>query len=341
MLRLFLITILVWFSTTTFASAQVVYSKKNPMPFEQVLLQGVAKGVDLCSKLKQDCAFGIVNQEGDPLLSLRMHGSLPLDVQLAVSKAFTSAMFDINTAEYEAFSRKGKPLYGISYLNNNSFPQFTGIAGGEPMTLPNGRVIGIGTASVAVNGHFQDYQNARTAVKISSAVIKAIKHVIKTQKPIYDLQSLGMHDQTQRIISDQYVMLDGFSHVMNLCRQQGKRCGLAVVSPQGLVEGAITQPGAMPLSYAWAVSKAKTVAIQGSELLQPTLSATDGVVLNADEQKHTGVAAAVVDAGIQPVNLARDYDKKFAQAYVDYAKKHYVVARQACLRISVFGKKKN
>lgn len=68
----------------------------------------------------------------------RMDGAWLGSIDIAVKKARTARMFDMNTGEIGKLSQPGASLYGIEHSNNGliTFP------GGVPLTSPDGAIIG-------------------------------------------------------------------------------------------------------------------------------------------------------------------------------------------------------
>jgi ATP:cob(I)alamin adenosyltransferase len=82
--------------------------------------------------------IAVSNEWGNTIAVYFMDGALPGSYNIAVDKAYTSAVLRMSTAELGKLSQNGQPLYGINNTNNNRIVVF---GGGVPLKL-NGALIG-------------------------------------------------------------------------------------------------------------------------------------------------------------------------------------------------------
>jgi uncharacterized protein GlcG (DUF336 family) len=83
-------------------------------------------------------SVAMVDSEGGLLFFSRMEGSLPVSTELAVSKAYTSAILRMSTLELGRLAGPGGALYGIQNTHGGRIVLF---GGGVPLLLA-GRVAG-------------------------------------------------------------------------------------------------------------------------------------------------------------------------------------------------------
>lgn len=101
-------------------------------------------------------AVALVDSEGGLLFFSRMDGALPASTELAMSKAYTSAILRMSTGELGRLAGPGETLYGIQHTHNGRIVLF---GGGLPLRL-GGRVAGaVGISGGSVE---QDIQVAES-----------------------------------------------------------------------------------------------------------------------------------------------------------------------------------
>ena len=92
----------------------------------------------------------------------RMDGALLGSIDVAIRKARTARLFDMNTGDIGALSQPGGPLYNIEQSNGGliTFP------GGVPIKTPRGEIVG----AVGVSGSTieNDRMMAETAARAAS-----------------------------------------------------------------------------------------------------------------------------------------------------------------------------
>ena len=130
-----------------------------PYPVAQVLAD-VAQ--DEATAVGTPMAVALVDEEGGLLFFGRMDGSLPVSTELAVSKAFTSAVLRMPTHELGKLAQPGQDLYGIQQTHQG---RLVLIGGGIPLRL-RGRVAGaIGVSGGTVEQDIRVAQPAATALE--------------------------------------------------------------------------------------------------------------------------------------------------------------------------------
>jgi uncharacterized protein GlcG (DUF336 family) len=104
-------------------------------------------------------SIAIVDETGGLRLFSRMDGALPASTELAVSKAFTSAVLRMASHEVGALSQPGGVLYGIQETHGGRIVLF---GGGLPLWL---RGKGVGAVGVSGGTVEQDVLVARSVVE--------------------------------------------------------------------------------------------------------------------------------------------------------------------------------
>jgi ATP:cob(I)alamin adenosyltransferase len=85
--------------------------------------------------------ISIANQWGNVIAVHFMDGALPGSYNIAVDKAYTSAVLRMSTEELGRLSQDGQPLYGINNTNDNRIIIF---GGGVPLKIEDTIVGGLG-----------------------------------------------------------------------------------------------------------------------------------------------------------------------------------------------------
>ena len=122
------------------------------------LLVGAAESA--AANLDVPMAVAVVDAEGGLQLFKRMDATLPVSIELAVSKAFTAAVLRMPTHKLGELAQPGGALYGIQHTHNGRIILF---GGGYPLCLGDQVVGGIGVSGGTVE---QDMGVAETAVNL-------------------------------------------------------------------------------------------------------------------------------------------------------------------------------
>lgn len=105
-------------------------------------------------------AIAIVDGEGGLQLFKRMDGTLPVSTELAVSKAYTSAVLRMPTHQVSELAQPGAALYGIQHTHNGRIVLF---GGGYPLCIGDKVAGAIGVSGGSVE---QDMLVAQPAVRL-------------------------------------------------------------------------------------------------------------------------------------------------------------------------------
>jgi uncharacterized protein GlcG (DUF336 family) len=126
------------------------------------------------SALGVPMAIGVVDEKGGLLFFARMDETLPVSTEIAVSKAYTSAVLRKSTHEVGKLAQPGEPLYGIQHTHQGKIVLF---GGGLPLRL-KGKVVGaVGISGGTVE---EDIQIAETVVDALKAMEQWSKHIKKS-----------------------------------------------------------------------------------------------------------------------------------------------------------------
>jgi uncharacterized protein GlcG (DUF336 family) len=107
-------------------------------------------------------AVALVDSEGGLLFFARMDGALPASTELAMSKAYTSAILRMSTRELGPLAGPGEVLYGIQHTHNGRIVLF---GGGLPLRL-GGRVAGaVGISGGSVEQDIQAAESVADALE--------------------------------------------------------------------------------------------------------------------------------------------------------------------------------
>lgn len=111
----------------------------------------INKAKSKAEQLKIKMNISVVDTGANQVAFVRMDGAWLGSADIALKKAKTAKLFDMETGEIGKLSQPGKPLYNIEHSNGGliSFP------GGIPIKDKNGNVIGaIGVSGSSVeNDH--------------------------------------------------------------------------------------------------------------------------------------------------------------------------------------------
>jgi uncharacterized protein GlcG (DUF336 family) len=103
-------------------------------------------------------AIGIADEKGGLLFFARMDETLPASTEIAVSKAYTSAVLRKSTHEVGKLAQPGEPLYGIQHTHQGKIVLF---GGGLPLRLKGNVAGAVGISGGTVK---EDIQIAETVV---------------------------------------------------------------------------------------------------------------------------------------------------------------------------------
>ncbi len=126
-------------------------------------------------------AISVVDEKGGPIFFARMDKTLPASTEIAVSKAYTSAVLRKSTHEVGKLAQSGEPLYGIQYTHQGKIVLF---GGGLPLCLKENVVGAVGISGGTVE---EDIQIAETVVDALKAMEQWSEH-IKESLPSGDIQ---------------------------------------------------------------------------------------------------------------------------------------------------------
>ena len=121
----------------------------------------VKAAVDRCDQLAVKMNIAVVDSGANLKAFARMDGAWLGSIDIAIKKARTARMFDMNTGEIGNLSQPGGPLFNIEHSNDGliTFP------GGIPIRSGDGEIIG----SVGVSGSTVENDH-----DVASAAAKAI-----------------------------------------------------------------------------------------------------------------------------------------------------------------------
>jgi uncharacterized protein GlcG (DUF336 family) len=115
--------------------------------------------------------IAIVDESGNLLVFERMDDALIGSIQIAIDKAYTSAVLGIPTADEGKLAQPGQPEYGINTLSGG---RITILGGGVPIIYKNKVVGAIGCSSGTVD---QDSTVAEAGV---AAILKNLVPLHRT-----------------------------------------------------------------------------------------------------------------------------------------------------------------
>jgi uncharacterized protein GlcG (DUF336 family) len=125
-------------------------------------------------------SIAIVDREGGLLFFARMDGTLPASTELAMSKAYTSAVLRMSTRELGRLAGPGGPLYGIESTHNGRIVLF---GGGLPLHL-GGRVAGaIGISGGSVEEDIQVVESVGGALEQMEQWFEHLKGALPSKLP--------------------------------------------------------------------------------------------------------------------------------------------------------------
>lgn len=108
-------------------------------------------GIEACKKKSVEIGvpmdIAIVDEGGNLLAFERMDGALVGCIQIAIDKAYTSAVLGIRTEEEGKLAQPGGPEYGANSACGGRFIIF---AGGVPVRFGNALLGGVGCSSGTV-----------------------------------------------------------------------------------------------------------------------------------------------------------------------------------------------
>jgi uncharacterized protein GlcG (DUF336 family) len=125
---------------------------------EQIVKASMQKAQDL--KVQEDIA--VVDAGGNLKAFVRMDNAWLGSIDIAIKKAKTARLFDMETAKLGKMSQPGEPLYGIEHSNHG----LVSFGGGIPLEDADGEIIG----AIGVSGSTVDND-----VKIAQAGLEVCK----------------------------------------------------------------------------------------------------------------------------------------------------------------------
>ena len=126
------------------------------------------------SALGVPMAIGVVDEKGGLLFFARMDETLPASTEIAVSKAYTSAVLRKSTHEVGKLAQPGEPLYGIQYTHQGKIVLF---GGGLPLRLKGNVVGAVGISGGTIK---EDIQIAETVVDALKTMDHWSEHIKKS-----------------------------------------------------------------------------------------------------------------------------------------------------------------
>ena len=126
------------------------------------------------SSLGVPMAIGVVDEKGGLLFFARMDETLPASTEIAVSKAYTSAVLRKSTHEVGKLAQPGEPLYGIQHTHQGKIVLF---GGGLPLRLKGNMVGAVGISGGTVK---EDIQIAETVVDALKTMEQWSEHIKKS-----------------------------------------------------------------------------------------------------------------------------------------------------------------
>ena len=115
--------------------SQWAYASDITLEQAQIAIQAaVAKAKELNTKMD----ISVVDTGSNLKAFIRMDGAWLGSIDIAIKKARTAILFEMNTGEIGQLSQPGKPLYNIEHSNGGliTFP------GGVPIKTKTGEIIG-------------------------------------------------------------------------------------------------------------------------------------------------------------------------------------------------------
>lgn len=148
-------------------------------------------------------AISIVDEEGGLLFFNRMDGALPVSTELAVSKAFTSAVLRMPTDELGKLAQPGGELYGIQQTHRGRIVLF---GGGLPLRLwgqPAGAV-GVSGGTVAED------------IRVAQPVVDALQEMERWAACIADLPWPGRLEADSSVRLPEKILREEFGKLKGL-----------------------------------------------------------------------------------------------------------------------------
>ena len=141
-------------------------------------------------------AIAIVDAEGGLLFFARMDGTLPASTEIAVSKAYTSAVLRMSTLELGRLARPGEVLYGIQHTHNGRIVLF---GGGLPLSL-GGRAAGaIGISGGSVEEDVQVAESVGNAMEQMECWFEYLKGTLPS-KPLEGNRADRLESRLQEVL---------------------------------------------------------------------------------------------------------------------------------------------
>lgn len=283
----FLISVLILMVNAQFASAEQRVHNKPAM----LLLQAAAYAVQKCQNAHRYCDIAAYDESGEPILLLRMKNSIPMLMLLTRAKANTSALFRMSTAHFGAFTRYGKPFYGLNYIRVGTAYQLTGVPGGDVFKI-DGKLEG----SIAISNiqykkgvplFSVDYFNEQTVKEM----VNLIEKINKTNKPIYDLNTFGL-DENGKTDEDAVAFIHAAYKTMQLAYERPNiRMAIGMVGRAKVVDGLIRMHHTIDYASELVLDKATQYAMeQRYKTPYPRSSIQAADIMPAYGDQKTGIA---------------------------------------------------
>ena len=132
---------------------------------------GIQASLKKANEIGVPMDIAIVDESGNLLAFERMNGAITGCIQIAIDKAYTSAVLGIRTEEEGKIAQPGGPEYGI---NSSCGGRFIIFAGGVPIRLGKTIVGAVGCSSGTVD------QDSAVAVAGAAAIEESLRKQIGT-----------------------------------------------------------------------------------------------------------------------------------------------------------------
>jgi uncharacterized protein GlcG (DUF336 family) len=134
--------------------------------FPKITIEDCRVGIDACRnkaiQIGVPMDIAITDESGNLLAFERMNGAVIGCIQIAIDKAYTSAVLGIRTEEEGKIAQPGGPEFGI---NSSCGGRFIIFAGGVPIRIGKTVVGGVGCSSGTVDQDSQVALAGATAIE--------------------------------------------------------------------------------------------------------------------------------------------------------------------------------
>ena len=175
------------------------------------LLASIAE--DKASHMTIPMAVAFADERGGLIFFTRMDGCLPAGTEIAISKAYTSAILQMSTSEVGKIAQPGKMLYGIQNILNGKIVLF---GGGMPLYL-NGKIAGaVGVSGGTVKEDVLVAQPVMDALAEMERLAGKIKPIVSA-KPLVRYRNDWIEKQIKNVLDrldlplspNDYIILTG------------------------------------------------------------------------------------------------------------------------------------